>query len=251
MEQVYFTCTALPGDKKGILQKDENGYYTHPVGALDVFNSTGDFYTARGAKDLFEKSSHFMRRVQEGIIYGEEGHPAPLPGQSFQEFYRRALTIDEKSICCHFSEFWLDFESSRDATGRPIVVIMAKVRPHGPFAASLQSSLDNPKVNTCFSIRSVTDDKMVGNTLERRLKQIVTFDHVVESGISVARKFKSPVLESYVHTPITRDDLLTIMRKKDKAGIPAMEAAMDQASALLGLLGWTKAQDNRPAFMSW
>jgi hypothetical protein len=250
-EEVYFTSTALPPTKKGIVIKDANGYYTHPVGALDVFNTVGEFYTAKGAKDLFLGSSHFMRRVKEGVIYGENGHPVPLPGQNFRDFYRRAMTIDEKSLACHFLDFWLDFDSCKDATGRPIVVIMARVKPFGPYASSCQEALDNPNINSCFSIRSVTDDKMVGNVLERRLKQIVTFDLVVESGLASARKYKSPALESYTKMPIHREELLEIVRGKDRLGIPAMEAAQDQARVLMNLLGWSSQDNGKPAWANW
>ncbi len=93
-QKVLFSCTTLAGTgKKGKLTKDENGYYTMPIGGLNVFNSIGDFYTYEDAKQLFDSSSTFMRRVKTGALKGEYGHPKPIKGQSYEEFAERVLTI--------------------------------------------------------------------------------------------------------------------------------------------------------------
>ena len=68
---IRFSCTSLQGtNKKGILTKDEHGYYSQPIGGLNVMNSAGMYYTYQGAKNLFEESSAFMRRVRRGALHG-------------------------------------------------------------------------------------------------------------------------------------------------------------------------------------
>jgi hypothetical protein len=248
-DQVFFTCTALPQGKKGVLPKDENGYYTFPVGGLDVFNSSGDFYTLKGSKRLFEESSLFMRRTREGLIYGEAGHPEPLPNQSFQDFARRVMRIEEKNVAVHYSDFWLDFDSMKDESGKSIIAIMAKLKPEGPFGAALESSLNNPKINTCFSIRSFTDDQYKGGTLHRSLTNIITFDHVIESGIRFARKYNAPALESLVSVPMHRKDLLQLVQ--DQKHMVAMESSTQMCLNLFEQMGWSLSSDILPHVVRW
>ena len=55
MNSIKFTCTSLAGSNRvGTLKKDAQGYYEVVVGALNVFNSAGQFYVYEQAKALFE-----------------------------------------------------------------------------------------------------------------------------------------------------------------------------------------------------
>jgi hypothetical protein len=199
MGQIKFTSTRLEGTgKKGLLKPDSAGYYTLPVGGLNVFNSVGQFYTADGAKKLFETSSIFMRRVKSGCLKGESGHPKRSPGMSMDDYLNRILTIEETNVVCHFSEIWLDEDFGRrnpKFSNKDLIAIMARVKPAGPHATSLEASLNNPEEEVCFSIRALTRDFMFKGTTHRVLEQIVTWDNVVEPGLSLAKKTYSPVLE--------------------------------------------------------
>lgn len=177
---VKFTCTTLLGDKQGILLPDDDGYYAQPIGGLNVYNSVGEFYTYQGAKQLFESSSALMRRIKTACLKSELGHPKPIPGQSYESFAQRVMEIDDKNVCAHISEVWLDFDNVKGANGKPIIVIMGKVKPAGPYADSLKQSFENPKENVCFSVRGFTDDRFIGGIKERALKEIVTWDKVVK-----------------------------------------------------------------------
>ena len=130
---VRFTATKLTDiNKKGLLLPDSEGYYELPVGGLNVVNSSGQFYTLEGAKDLFDSSSIFMRRVRNGCLKGELGHPKRLPGMSLDDYIQRIVTIDEKNVCCFFKELWLDFEFGKKnpQLGTPdLVAVMAKLKP--------------------------------------------------------------------------------------------------------------------------
>jgi hypothetical protein len=183
---VHYGCTSLNGtNKAGLIQPDGNGYRKMVVGALNMFNSAGEYYEYERAKSLFDNSSQFMRRVGRGVLKGEYGHPKMIPGQSIQQFATRVLTIDEQNVCAHFREIWLDFDSVKDKDGKAVVAIMAWVKPSGPMGQYLAQSLENSDENVCFSIRAFTDDKMEGRVKKRILKTIVTFDHVLEPGMAV------------------------------------------------------------------
>lgn len=250
MQKVLFSCSTLAGTgKKGKLTKDANGYYTMPIGGLNVFNSIGDFYTYEDAKQLFASSSVFMRRVKSGALKGEYGHPKPAAGQSYEAFAERVLTIEEKNICTHFSEIWLDFENVKDNSGKPVIAIMAKLAPSGPMGAAIERSLENPNEDVCYSIRSFTRDTYVGGVKHRALAEIVTWDYVNEPGINFARKYKSPALESMHEQTFSRKELLRAIKHMD-SGI-GMESAKMTGQSLFKSLGWSFNENEVPSYLKW
>ena len=216
MQNIRFSCTSLVGtNKKGILKPDENGYYSQPIGGLNVFNSAGMYYTYEGAKHLFEdQSSAFMRRVKRGALRGENGHPKKLSNQSLEEYANRILTIDEANICVHWAEISLDFDNFKDANGKPIIGIIGKFIPSGEKGYILEKALANPLENICFSIRSFTEDYYVRGVIHRDLRTVVTFDFVNEPGIGIAEKYKSPTLESFDDSVFTRSQLERVVDRQ-------------------------------------
>lgn len=251
---VRFSCTALAGTSKaGRLPKDADGYYTMPVGGLNVFNSMGEYYTYEGAKELFTGSAPLMRRVRSGCLKGEYGHPRREPGQSMDDFAARVMRIDEKTTCAHFAEIWLDFDNVKDANGRPIIAIMAKVAPSGPMGPALASSLENRMEEVCFSIRAFTADDYVRGVKQRCLKEIVTWDFVHEPGLPMARKFRSPALESfhlesYHESTFERSNIESTL--KHASGV-AMESTQAAGLNLIRAIGWDIDPKQVPKFLNW
>ncbi len=251
MAVVSFSSTYLAGkNKKGVLKPDSNGYYTVIVGGLNIHNSAGDYYVLDGSKELFENST-FKRRIQNGALKGENGHPRREVGMSDDAFLDRFLTIVESNVCVHYSDVWLDFDSVKDPSGRPVVAIMAKARPSGPLSKVLEDSLNDPNQNTAFSVRGFTKDIQMGSTKQRILKTIITFDHVVEPGISIATKWNNPALES-----LHEEKLDDYTFKKYNKTIQATHTATE-AKLLLNELSWIEKEnvykDNvfTPIFNKW
>lgn len=204
MDVVKFTETVFSSQgKKGILTPDSNGYYEMVVGGLNTYNSAGEYYTANEALQLFESSSHLMRRIKSGALYGELGHPKKSPGMSMEQFYNRVISIEETNICCHFSEIKLDFEFGKkhpELNNPDLIGIIAKVKPAGAKANSLQLALENPKQNAAFSIRGLTENKYRNGRVERRLTNVICWDQVVEPGIGISDKHMAPGLEHRIAT---------------------------------------------------
>jgi hypothetical protein len=254
LNSIRFACTSLAGvNKAGLLKKDEQGYYEVVVGALNVFNSAGQFYVYEQAKKLFEGSSQLMRRVSKGALRGEYGHPKFLPGMTNDQFANRVMSIYEENVCCHFRDITIDFNRVKDAQGKPVIAIVAWVKPAGPNAAALQASLDNPNENVCFSIRAFTDDFREGGVTKRVLKTIVTWDYVNEPGIAVAEKFCSPSLESMSETSFSRGELERGLKVATTMGV-ATESALLTADELFTSCGWkdtSSTRNSRPAYMTW
>ncbi|EKD22713.1 MAG: Virion structural protein [uncultured bacterium] len=254
---VNFACTSLAGvNKVGNLKQDENGYYPMIVGALNVFNSAGQFYVFEQAKELFNQSSQLMRRVSRGALRGEYGHPKPLPGMSDDQFANRVMSIYEENTCCHHKEITLDFDNVKDANGKPIIAIISKVCPSGPFGPALEKSLKNKDENVCFSIRAFTDDYRDKGITKRVLKTIVTWDLVNEPGLAIAEKFKSPALESFDDVDgkiITRGEIERGMDSASMRGL-ATESAILTADELFLSMGWSAPAGSsiqRPSYVAW
>jgi hypothetical protein len=260
--QIRFACTALAASNKvGVLKKDDNGYYELVVGALNVFNSVGQYYVYDQARDLFEGSSTFMRRVKRGVLRGELGHPKPLPGMSEEAFAQRVMSIYEDNVCCHHKEIYLDFDRVKDDNGNPIIAIISRVYPSGPHGEQLKRSLDNPNENVCFSIRAFTDDFQDRGICKRVLRTIVTWDQVLEPGLSAAEKFKAPALESAkIVTPeldferqFSRGQIERGFKQASRYGM-AQESAVLTGSELFAAMGWDTSETEglkKPAFLQW
>lgn len=208
MEKLRFQCTALSAGQKGILKKDENGYREIVVGGLNVYNSMGDYYPYEGVQELFAPNSSLLRRITTGCLKAEEGHPKFLPGMTEDQYAERVMSIEETRVCAHIAEIKLDFNSVSDDAGRPVIAIIASIRGAGPFGDSLEKSLDNPKENVCFSIRALTENVRMAGVTNRYIRQIITWDRVTEPGISIAKKFNSPALESISHKVAKIDTLV-------------------------------------------
>lgn len=202
---ISFACSALMGTNKvGELKCSDDGYYTMVLGALDFFNSAGQFYpNGASAQELFKASSSFMRRIASGALRGEYGHPRMQPGQSMRDFLCRCNDILEEKVSHHIRKVWIDYTSVKGPDGRPCIAIMGEVKPSGPMGSALRESLQNPSENVCFSIRSFTRDVPTAGVIHKHLQQIVTWDYVNEPGISVATKWKNPTLESHDEVEVT------------------------------------------------
>lgn len=252
MKTIRYGCTALAGSNKvGKLPIDEDGYYTVIVGALDVHNHSGAFYHLESAKKLFESSSSFMRRIKDGALKAEWGHPKKQPGMSNRDFVSRVLRVDEDQICATFKEIWLDYDTVQDDAGKNVVVIMAKVKPAGPMGKYLQEMLDDPNQNVCFSIRSLTDDVVVGMTIHKHINIIVTFDAVIEPGITWAKKWHAPSLESFDEDILLTESMLVKVSADERTSGVSMESGSVSASSVLAELGWGRKERSVPRSVTW
>lgn len=251
MNSIQFVCTALAGvNLVGNLKQTDQGYYRVVLGALNMFNSAGEFYDYEPARALFEGSSQLMRRCSRGNLRGEYGHPKPLPGQSSNDFANRVMSIYEDKVSHHIMNLTLDFESIQ-IKGKPVIAIIGDILPAGPMGAALERSLKNPNENVCFSIRAFTDDHRLGGIVHRHLKTVVTWDYVNEPGLSVAEKWQSPALESQFAHHFTRRDIETA---------PALITGVAQESVILSgaelseSMGWNRPSTReiqRAPFLSW
>lgn len=195
MSVVYESTLLISTGKKGVLRCDADGYYDVTLGAFNTYNSSGAFYDAPSAKAFFDEGHDFMRRIKAGALYGECGHPVPVPGMSKTEWLVRILTIDPRNTSHHIKSLEIDETSFKNKDGSPMVAVMGRVKP---MIEKLAASLENPHENTAFSIRSITNDAFCPRRgcMVKHMKKPVTYDYVIEPGIAIATKYNTPSLES-------------------------------------------------------
>lgn len=194
---IKYACTALVGtNKTGALKPDANGYYRLCVGALNFTNSAGIYYDYESSRHIFEQSSSFMRRITDGCLFGEEDHPQWASDMSMDDYVMRIKRLDPKMLCCHFRDIEV-VEEKTGEFGKSIYVIYASVKPDRERGHLLKAALENPDQNVCFSLRALCDDRIIGGRRIRTITDLITFDWVVEPGISLAKKWNSPALEGF------------------------------------------------------
>ena len=204
-DQIVFSYVRTGAENKQI-KKDDKGYYFITLGAFNAYNRSGAFYLMDGVRDLVEnKSSSLNRRIRDGYLKGEAGHPNYETGMSKVEFYERNLKIEQTRISHHIRD--IVFTDTKTPCGMPgkgnIVLVQAWLKPDGLMGDALKKSLDDPEQNVAFSIRCFTKDEMVNGTVIKQVVQIVTWDWVVEPGMKMANKFDTLNLESLDFTPIS------------------------------------------------
>ena len=188
-----------------IIMPDSDGYYPLNIGALNVHNSVNEYYSAEHARKLFGPGTTLDTRARKGVLRSEYGHPRVTPGMSAEMFKMRLHEIYEDRVCAHF-------QSPRLVDNKTHLLIKANVKPEGPNGKYLKESLDNPKANVYFSIRSFSKRIRVNGKLIKHIKHIVTWDYVNEGGISMASKFHTSSNESFQ----TREDAVIDLNDTDE-----------------------------------
>ncbi|QBJ02765.1 head maturation protease [Pseudomonas phage Psa21] len=248
------------GGKKGILTPDADGYYTLCVGAYGTHNSAGMFYDAASGVSMFAPDSPLMRRLLKNVLYMEFKHPEPftdllIDGRKFRkpmddrEYLQRIRKIDDDRVCAHIRA--LTIVDGKDEQGRPCKLVIAEVKPYGPYAKIFQDSITNPHINTYCSVRSITQDDVMRGI--KYTREISTWDFVGEGGIYVAGKHNSPALENFESNEMTINPT-TLWGMQDEAErrkrLGLESAATLDVTDLIRNLGWERRPAvRRPAYM--
>ena len=127
--------------------------------------------------------------LEDGQLYGEWGHPKiqdirhsdPLTQKRCQ--LERLARIDEEKVSHHFRAIRTGPEMEDGGK-----LIIADIKPAGPYKSALEDSLDSPHVNTAFSLRAITRDRRQEGVTRKKTVRLVTFDAVMTSGYAEATK---------------------------------------------------------------
>ena len=238
--------------KNNKLEQDKNGYYRVTLGAINALNHNGDAYLATGVKELIENSSNTLaRRLKNGYLKGEAGHPVYETGMSKAEYFARNLRIDLTLVSHHIRDIILtptDKHSGVGGIGNQILV-EAWIKPSGPHGEALKAMLDDPDQNVAFSIRCFTKDEVVGGVNCKTIMQIITWDWVLEPGISLANKWDKLSLESLTDMSFNMHKLANDSLDLNQAVTISLESA-DQRDIAKELLTKYKSNENKYAFIT-
>ncbi len=226
---------SLAGNKK--LTPDADGYYRVIFGAYNVLSTRGDVHLADGLKEALEDKGNILnRRLVPGRLRSEADHPEYEPGMTKEQFILRNINIDPGRVCAHIKE--VRYIETDEPSGVPgvgnVVLIEGLVRPSGVMSKGLADSLANPHEDTCFSVRSITDDVFRNGRYYKKIKQIITWDWVNEPGIKYASKLNGLTVESMDVGACYMEDLINIKEDlMDREVTTESEAQLDMVTELI------------------
>lgn len=197
--------TATP-DKDGI-------YKDLPLMVLGKASRNNKWYDPSGMEDcLVNKNSAFYRRLYGGQLFGELGHPIILN----EKENARVLHIDMNNVSHQIHRIY-----TGTATEGGYVVVYGDIEPCKPKGDILTESLQNPRRNTAFSLRSIVSKigERNGIILQKPLA-ITTFDFVDCPGYTEASKVNVPGTEGYSIEINPVDHLSAVM---DMCGCESIE----------------------------
>lgn len=202
--------------KRGILAPMDGGpYYFLRAGGFNIRSRIGITYTLNEyVKECSRAGSDFDRRVTNGQMFGELGHPKQyylekINGQIVRtkitdifEWIMRLKTIEESNVAMHIRKVHFDFTGGdRDPVYNDI-----EVCGHGPWKQIFEDAMGNPDINGAISIRTVTKPQKPGAT-EREVDYWSSYDLVLEQGMLEACKHLQAGLESLLISPyVTAND---------------------------------------------
>ena len=182
-------------DRKGVksaIVKDDNGYYKITLGAFNTFNASGIYYNVPDINKILGPGSLLHRRIDKGVLFAELEHPdlSPYNGDRLK-ISQRVIKLDPANKIAHIKK--IEVETLRPEPGfkNPVYKIYGWVKPEGPHKEILQEALENDDENVYFSVRSLVNQRKVGNMLVRDVVLVSTWDYVVEGGIHSANQWNA------------------------------------------------------------
>lgn len=217
------------------INKDANGYYEFVLGAVNSLNSCGEFYLKDGIEKFINDENFILaRKLKNGYLHGELGHPKFLPGMDKTAYYNRNINVDIQNVSHHIKSVWTeDTNIDSGIRGRGNVVLLkGLVKPSGVHGKLLQEHIDNNDSNTAFSIRALTMNKNIAGVTYKTIVQIITWDWVLEPGIRQANKWHNLSTESIDYATFSIEELTVNTNEVYKELAVACEAT-EEAKDLL------------------
>lgn len=187
--------TIYPNARVGVLKPDERGVFRSiPMMVLGEITQQKTYYEPESVvNQIVSPDSHFNKVFKNQKLMGEYGHPTFYDLPSDNDKIQRLCTVDESKVSHLFTSLYTDSPSS-DGT----IIVRADIKPTGPYGAVLKDSLEDPVVNTSFSLRAFVDTNIRPDGVKyRTVKSLTTFDAVGSSGFKNSDKGHALGLESF------------------------------------------------------
>lgn len=179
---VYFTVTAMAIDDNRTLGKairDKDGYFTGvPVAVLGTVTRNATQYdTPSFVAQLKGPDTTIARRISEGTLFGEYGHP--FIDLNSQQGMARLLHLEPQKESHHIRSISIKHV---DDLGLDLVTVDTKGT--GPYGQYFDNGMEDPTMNVAFSLRGISKAKYNPTTRVtfKELVSLVTFDAGMSSG---------------------------------------------------------------------
>ena len=204
LNTVVEILSEIKGNKLKSLKPDDKGFYKGiPVAVIGKVSRQRTLYEEPEFVDaIYNKDSLFNRLLRTDGVISEHGHPTPF-GLDDKEWLGRVLWLEPKNECGTIGKAYIKEVPS---VGKMVFI---DIKPTGPYKEYLEEKLLDPTLNACFSLRAITDDffDRKNNILKRKIRKLVTFDHVAAGGFEEASKRYAEAMES-ITVPIHTEQLL-------------------------------------------
>jgi hypothetical protein len=188
------TLYGANNNRVGRIKPDSNGIYSGlPLMVLGETTQQNTYYDPQSiVNQITNPESRCNKVLRQQKMFGEYGHPLFI-GMSSDEQLQRLTMVEEKNTSHLFTALYTDAP-----TPQGTVVVRGDVKPTGPYGAVFKESLDDPVVNTAFSLRAYVNTEMKPNGLKyRTVRSLTTFDTVGASGFYGTDKAHAIGLESF------------------------------------------------------
>lgn len=181
---VVETAEVIDGHKLKAIVPDDDGYFCNfPIAVLGVVSRNSTYYDVPSIQQqMTSPTSQINMCLTQGNLFGEWGHPYLDPKKPDLQ---RLLTVLEEKQSHQFR---------RIMTGPRLdnggIVLLADVKPTGPYKEQLLEQMLDPNINNSFSLRSICSERVdrAKGIIFRTVKRLVTFDAVGAGGYAEASK---------------------------------------------------------------
>ena len=200
------TMFAPKGYRVGEIKPDKAGFYSGlPMMVLGAVTENDSYYDVESMLDhMTNRKYAFRKKLDNQQLYGEWGHPDFLLYEE-KDRLPRLMQINEK----YHSHLFRKIETGKRLESGGILVL-ADLKPMGPYGQYLKESLDDPYANTGFSLRSWINNSIRNGVKYRTVNSLVTVDTVGAGGYPDASKKNSLGLEALQDDDITQFSDITI-----------------------------------------
>jgi hypothetical protein len=163
-----------PEENRRQIKDNGDGSYTV---ILTVLNHKHTLYSKYSFERLLE--GNLSDRIIQGTLFGELAQPERTPGQSVDDYNKRALTVDMSNIALKVEDLWFDLDFGKNllnGNGPGAVAVMGKVRPWGPMGPLFSELITRSPPAGWFTLRGSCHTSTVNGQLVRDLIGVVAFD---------------------------------------------------------------------------
>jgi len=190
-----YNLTATVNVENKVLKPDANGFRYVNLGALNVENTSGDYYLATNRTlNLFSSPTSLLnKRIRDKKLFGEYKHPKLTPemrrelsmGES-KNWIRRNLMLEDDRLALQIKaiDVFEDPKIIDKKTGKKKIMIKGWVRGFGPYGKIVEDALSNGDTSASFSIRVIANEYKANGRMEIEILIISTWDFVSSPGIA-------------------------------------------------------------------